>query len=71
MTSRCLRFTPAQLTASEDADLKSQSVTSSWGGARRAPALRFHRAWRDMLYKDLQSPWAAFRGKEDANARSD
>ncbi len=25
---------------------------------------------RDMLYKDLQSRWARFRGKEDPNATS-
>jgi hypothetical protein len=24
---------------------------------------------RDMLYKDLQSRWAKFRGKEDPNAQ--
>jgi hypothetical protein len=47
-----------QLTTSEDADLKSQSVTSSWGGARRALPYAFTEHGAVMAASVLNSPKA-------------
>ncbi len=47
-----------QLTAKEMADLKSQSVTSSWGGARRALPYAFTEHGAVMLASVLNSPRA-------------
>ncbi len=47
-----------QLTAKEAADLKSQSVTSSWGGARRALPYAFTEHGAVMLASVLNSPRA-------------
>ena len=47
-----------QLTTKEMADLKSQSVTSSWGGARRALPYAFTEHGAVMLASVLNSPRA-------------
>ena len=47
-----------QLTRPEFADLKSQSVTSSWGGARRAAPYAFTEQGVAMLSSVLRSPRA-------------
>jgi hypothetical protein len=47
-----------QLTKEEDANLKSQIVTSSWGGARRATPYAFTEHGVAMLSSVLQSPRA-------------
>lgn len=47
-----------QLTAAEAADLKSQSVTSSWGGARRALPYAFTEHGAVMVASVLNSPKA-------------
>lgn len=47
-----------QLTAEEAANLKSQSVTSSWGGARRALPVAFTEHGAVMLASVLNSPQA-------------
>jgi hypothetical protein len=47
-----------QLTATEATDLKSQSVTSSWGGARRALPYAFTEHGAVMLASVLNSPKA-------------
>ena len=47
-----------QLTTSEDTDLKSQSVTSSWGGARRALPYAFTEHGAVMAASVLNSPKA-------------
>ena len=44
-----------QLSAQEFADLKSQTVTSSWGGARRAPPYAFTEQGVAMLSSVLRS----------------
>jgi hypothetical protein len=52
------RFPPDfmfQLTAEEAANLKSRSVTSSWGGARRAPPYAFTEQGVAMLSSVLRS----------------
>jgi hypothetical protein len=48
-----------QLTVKEATDLKSQSVTSSWGGARRALPYAFTEHGAVMLASVLNSPRAA------------
>jgi len=47
-----------QLSLQEWEDLKSQSVTSSWGGARRAPPYAFTEQGVAMLSSVLRSPRA-------------
>ena len=47
-----------QLTRTEYADLKSQSVTSTWGGARRAAPYAFTEQGVAMLSSVLRSPRA-------------
>jgi hypothetical protein len=47
-----------QLTAEEASNLKSQSVTSSWGGARRALPYAFTEHGAVMLASVLNSPRA-------------
>jgi hypothetical protein len=47
-----------QLTRAELADLKSQTVTSSWGSARRAPPYAFTEQGVAMLSSVLRSPRA-------------
>lgn len=47
-----------QLTAEEASNLKSQSVTSSWGGARRALPYAFTEHGAMMLASVLNSPQA-------------
>ena len=47
-----------QLTREEDATLKSQIVTSSWGGARRATPYAFTEHGVAMLSSVLHSPRA-------------
>ena len=47
-----------QLTKAEVANLKSQFVTSSWGGARRAPPYAFTEQGVAMLSSVLRSPRA-------------